>query len=77
MNERDLLDAARGIEPTETTSLKDHVKLVADGASISTVVATVAGWLPEIAALVSIVWGCIRIYETETVRRVVARFKRS
>jgi hypothetical protein len=40
-----------------------------DFASISTTLATIAGWLPAIAALISIIWGCIRIYETPTVQR--------
>ena len=39
-----------------------------DGLSIATVVATVVGWLPAIASLVSIIWVCIRIYETKTIR---------
>lgn len=34
-----------------------------DLASIGTVVATVAGWLPAIAALLSIIWTAMRISE--------------
>jgi len=29
---------------------------------VGTTVATIAGWLPPLAALVSIVWGCLQIY---------------
>jgi hypothetical protein len=29
---------------------------------VGTAVATIAGWLPPIAALVSIVWGSLQIY---------------
>lgn len=40
-----------------------------DGVSLATVVSTLAGWLPAVAALLSIVWTAIRIYETKTVQR--------
>jgi hypothetical protein len=39
-----------------------------DVASIGTVLATLAGWFPAIAALASVVWTLIRIYETKTVQ---------
>lgn len=45
------------------------VKTVADGASIGIVIGTIAGWLPAVAALVTIIWTSIRIIETETFRR--------
>lgn len=51
----------------------DHIKTAIDGATIGTTLATLAGWLPSIAALVSIVWGCIRILETRTVQRWLGR----
>jgi hypothetical protein len=47
----------------------ESLKHLGDALSLSVVVATIASWLPSIAALVSIVWGCIRIYETKTVQR--------
>lgn len=43
--------------------------------SVSTVVATIAGWLPAIAALLTLVWTAIRIYETKTVQRFLRRRK--
>lgn len=43
-------------------------KFIADGLSIGTVAATIAGWLPHIAAVLSIIWTLIRIYETKTVQ---------
>lgn len=52
----------------------DHIKAVGDGISIMGVIATLVGWLPSIAAAVSIVWGLIRIYETKTVQRLLAKF---
>ncbi len=40
-----------------------------DGLSIGTVLATIAGWLPAVAALLSIIWTLIRLYETKTIQR--------
>ena len=47
---------------------QDQVKHAIDVASIGTVVATLTEWLPPIAALISIIWGLIRIYETRTIQ---------
>jgi len=47
----------------------ENVKAGLDVLSITTVVGTLAAILPPIAALVSIIWSCIRIYETKTVQR--------
>lgn len=49
----------------------EHVKLAGDALSIGTVVASLAGWLPEVAAALSIVWTAIRIYETKTVQKII------
>ena len=38
------------------------IKVAADVASVGTVIATIAGWLPPIAALLSIVWLSMQIY---------------
>lgn len=48
-------------------------KYVYDAASISIVLSTLAGWLPHMAALISIIWGGIRIYETKTVQGWINR----
>lgn len=37
---------------------------VGDIASITIIISTIAGWLPAIASLLSIVWLGLRIYET-------------
>jgi hypothetical protein len=44
------------------------VKATGDAISIVTVLATLAQWLPAVAALASIIWSIIRILETDTVR---------
>lgn len=46
----------------------DTVKNAVDAASLVTVVGTLMNVLPAIAALFTIVWTVIRIYETKTVQ---------
>jgi hypothetical protein len=46
----------------------EGTKHVIDGISVLTVVGTLADILPPIAALVTIVWTGIRIFETQTVQ---------
>ena len=48
--------------------MEDHetLKHIIDALSIGGVMATLAGWLPAIAALASLVWTVIRITETKT-----------
>lgn len=52
-----------------------HMKPIGDALSISTAVATLAGWLPAIAAFASLVWSCIRIYETKTIQDLIRRIR--
>lgn len=51
----------------------ETAKAVGDVLSIGTVVGTLAGILPSIAAIFTIVWTSIRIYETKTVQRLLRR----
>lgn len=51
----------------------DTMKHVADGISIVTVLGTILDALPAVAALFSIIWSIIRIYETETVQKLLKR----
>lgn len=55
------------MNPSET------VKHVVDGLSIVTVVGTLANMLPSVAAVFTIVWTVIRIYETVTVQKLIGR----
>jgi FtsH-binding integral membrane protein len=48
---------------------QEAAKLITDGLSVVTVAGTLAGLLPAIAALFTIIWTGIRIYETNTVQR--------
>jgi chromate transport protein ChrA len=51
----------------------ESVKHAADALSVVTVLATLAQWLPSIAALFTLIWTMIRIYETRTVQRWLKR----
>lgn len=59
--------------------MKEHVsegaKQVTDALSIVTVVGTLTDLLPAVAALFTIVWTLIRIYETKTVQGWIGRAK--
>ena len=51
------------------TGSDETIKHIADAASILTVVGTLTNVLPHAAALFTIIWTSIRIYETDTVQR--------
>jgi chromate transport protein ChrA len=56
----------------------DHASIGArvagDTISLGVVVGTWARWLPSIAALFTIIWTMIRIYETKTVQALIRRW---
>lgn len=54
----------------------ENLKIVGDVLSVATVVGALVNVLPSIAAVFTIVWTGIRIYETDTVQNLVKRFKR-
>jgi hypothetical protein len=49
--------------------LPEGVKLSMDLASLATMIGTLAQWLPEVAALFTILWTALRIYESRTIQR--------
>lgn len=57
----------------------DHVdpavKATGDALSIVTVIGTLAEILPAIAALLTIVWTCFRIYELDTIQKWLGKKK--
>jgi hypothetical protein len=53
--------------------MNEQLKHWFDVLSIAAVVATLAAWLPPLAALASLVWSLIRIYETKTIQRLLGR----
>jgi len=48
-------------------------KHIVDGLSVATVLGALTAWLPPIAALFTIVWTAIRIWETKTVQGWLGR----
>lgn len=58
-----------------THSIMETMKPAGDILSIGVVLATLASWLPSIAAIFTIIWTAIRIYETETMGRLLGRAK--
>ena len=55
--------------------MSDSLKHVFDGISIVTMLGALVQILPSIAAVLTIVWTGIRIFETETVQRLLGRRK--
>ena len=55
--------------------LTENAKHVIDAASVFTAIATLAQWLPAMAALASLVWSLIRIWETVTVQNFVGKYR--
>jgi hypothetical protein len=49
--------------------VSEPAKHVVDALSILTVLGTLVEFLPAIAALLSIIWSLLRIYESKTVQR--------
>lgn len=57
------------------TTQPDNIKHTIDAISLVTVVGTFMNLLPSIAALFTIIWTGIRIYETDTVQQLLGRKK--
>jgi hypothetical protein len=53
----------------------ETAKTAGDVLSIATVVGTLAEVLPAIAALFTIIWTAVRIYETDTVQKLLGKKK--
>lgn len=51
----------------------EGAKQVVDAVSIFTVVGTLGDMLPPMAALFTIIWTGIRIYETQTIQKIIGR----
>jgi|TARA_R110000868_G_scaffold96636_2_gene265924 hypothetical protein len=51
----------------------EQVKQLGDVVSIVTVVGTLAELLPAMAAILTIIWTAIRIWETDTVQTIIHR----
>jgi len=51
----------------------EGTKTLVDAVSVVTVVGTIGEVLPPLAALFTLVWTAIRIYETKTIQRLLGR----
>lgn len=51
----------------------ESTKTLVDGLSVVTVIGTLGEVLPPLAALFTLVWTVIRIYETQTVQRLLGK----
>ena len=48
--------------------MQEEAKAAVDVIAVTTTVSTLMGWLPAVAAALSIIWTVIRIFETDTVK---------
>lgn len=55
------------------TDHHDVTKSILDAFSVATVVGTLMDILPSVAVLFTIIWTGIRIYETDTVQKLLGR----
>jgi len=53
--------------------MNESTKHIVDGLSVATVLGALTAWLPPLAALFTIIWTCLRIYETKTVQGWLGR----
>ena len=51
----------------------DTAKAVADGAAVLTTIGVMATWLPPLASLFTIIYLGLRIWESDTVRKLTNR----
>lgn len=54
----------------------EHGKQILDGLSMATVVGALVDVLPALAAIFTIIWTGIRIYETKTVQKLLGKDKK-
>ena len=53
----------------------EHIKVAGDLLAGTLVVASLADWLPPVAAFVALIYTVLRIYESYTVQRIIARVR--
>jgi hypothetical protein len=54
----------------EAPAMQEESKAIIDVLAIGGTVGTVAGILPPLAALITIIWTCLRIWETDTIQNL-------
>ena len=51
-----------------SSAMQEEAKTIVDGGAVSGGIATLAGWLPDLTALLTIIWLSLRIWESDTVQ---------
>jgi hypothetical protein len=57
--------------------MQEEAKAAVDVIAVTTTVSALMGWLPAVAAALSIVWTVIRILETDTIQNLIHKKKGS
>ena len=55
--------------------MDQETKTAIDVVAVSATTGSVLGWLPPLAAALTIVWTLIRIYETETIKALIKKYE--
>lgn len=58
-----------------SNSFSEGFKHTVDALSVATTVGAITKMLPEVSALFTIIWMLIRIWESETVKKLTGRIK--
>jgi hypothetical protein len=53
--------------------MSETLKHFIDGLSITGTLAAIVGFVPALTAVLTLVWTCIRIYETKSVQRMLGK----
>ena len=64
------------MEAQTSEGILHAAKTIGDCLSIGVMVGTIISYLPAIAALFTILWTAIRIYETATIKKLLRKRKR-
>ena len=55
--------------------MDQETKTAIDVVAVSATTGSVLGWLPPLAAALTIVWTLIRIYETDTIEELIKKYE--
>ena len=55
--------------------MTEEFKTLGDAVGVSSTIMLWAGWLPPLVSIVTLIWFCIRIYETKTVQNLLNKDK--
>tara|TARA_R110002096_G_scaffold805_3_gene4461 strand:- start:843 stop:1010 length:168 start_codon:yes stop_codon:yes gene_type:complete len=53
--------------------MEEEAKTIVDSLAVGGTVAALAGWLPSVASLFTIIWLSLRIWESDTVKKLFNR----